>query len=607
VAAAYFYFLIFGEFAFLELARAIAPAPEQLRWLMLALGAGGVLGAVAGAKWFRPKSGCRQLAWGFRACALTAVGALGVRTPAWAAVMALAVGGSLGWLTVTLASSLRGAAGRARLGLCIGAGTGAAYGCCNVPWLFQAPPAVQAAVAAGVALAGSFAPRWMFAGEVAEAKPEPDYTGGAVAGWVVALLALVWMDSAAFYTVQHVPALRADLWGGTGILAINGGVHLLAAIGAGLMLDRGVRGTLVGGAAAVLVGASLMIEGILPALVPAAWCYTAGVSLYSTVLVYYPARRGRPALAALVFAVAGWGGSALGVGMAQDLERVPPVLALGAGGVVAAGLLGRAWTFRRGALATAVAIGTTCWSEAAETDPAVAKGREVYIAEGCIHCHSQYVRARVRAEVERWGPVTELRRALDAAPPLLGNRRLGPDLANVGNRRSPEWNRLHLIAPREVSPGSRMPAYAHLFAPGEERGEALLAYLASLGAETWSERRQVIAAWRPEPPALPEAETSSRLFQRLCARCHGVEGRGDGVLAGRLSVRPPDWSIAPWRHVPPGDDLDTALARIVKFGLPGLPMAGHEYLPDGEVVGLARHVRALHPAGRRAAMAAVAP
>lgn len=109
----------------------------------------------------------------------------------------------------------------------------------------------------------------------------------------------------------------------------------------------------------------------------------------------------------------------------------------------------------------------------------VALGRSVYIAEGCIHCHSQYVRP-VGRDQDLWGAPTAVHKALSQEPVLIGNRRQGPDLANVGLRRDAEWNRLHLIEPSALVPGSRMPSYRHLFESGDERGGALLVYLSSL-------------------------------------------------------------------------------------------------------------------------------
>ena len=64
---------------------------------------------------------------------------------------------------------------------------------------------------------------------------------------------------------------------------------------------------MIGPVAALMLGtAGLTLNGAVPAFLPAAWWYTAGVSLYSTVLVEYPARDGRPGVAAVVFTVAGW-------------------------------------------------------------------------------------------------------------------------------------------------------------------------------------------------------------------------------------------------------------------------------------------------------------
>lgn len=111
-----------------------------------------------------------------------------------------------------------------------------------------------------------------------------------------------------------------------------------------------------------------------------------------------------------------------------------------------------------------------------------ALGRQVYISEGCMHCHSQYIRPGTHDEA-LWGAAHDPEFSRRGAPALIGNRRQGPDLMNVGQRRTRDWQRLHLLAPRLVSPHSRMPSYAHLFAGDDPRGEALLDYLDSLGRE----------------------------------------------------------------------------------------------------------------------------
>lgn len=114
------------------------------------------------------------------------------------------------------------------------------------------------------------------------------------------------------------------------------------------------------------------------------------------------------------------------------------------------------------------------------TGPAL--GRRVFAGEGCIHCHSQYVRPH-SLDPELWGPAREPEFSRRQSPALIGNRRQGPDLMNVGLRRPRDWQQRHLVDPRSLVPTSRMPSYAHLFSPGDARGPALLDYLDSLGRE----------------------------------------------------------------------------------------------------------------------------
>jgi cytochrome c oxidase cbb3-type subunit 2 len=588
-AATYVYFLIFAQFALLVLAQQRGAGADSMRGLMGWMGAGGIAGAGAAALLSdRRRRRGLLLAW-FVLCALAAQGAtLAVSLGVWHTVFAL-VGVALGGLTVTLAAQLRAATGGGRLGLCIGVGTGVAYALCNLPVVFTAGAATQAWIAVAAAALGAGAATQL-SGKANDEPPE--LSRGQVARWVAALALLVWMDSAVFYVIQRTAELRAQTWEGTGVLLANAAVHLAAGLGAGLLLDAGWRRLPALAAIGLLAVASLMLAQVLPLAGPG-WLYVAGVSFYSVVLVYVPAASGRVTVGAWVFGVAGWLGSALGIGMAQDLRRVPVWFV----GVAVIGVL-LALSARRRAVAglalAAAAAGAGVSSEAA--DDSVVRGREVYIAEGCIHCHSQYVRPHVPLDVERWGPATELAKLLAERPPLPGNRRQGPDLANVGNRRSAEWNRLHLREPRVTSPGSRMPAYAHLFAAGgdDSDGEALVAYLASLGANTMLERAEQVAAWRPSADVVATEEPRVRtLFAKLCATCHGTAGRGDGPLARRLSIAPPDWPATGFRHVRADETaVEAALARLVKFGLPGSPMAGHEYLSDAEVVGLARLVRA---------------
>lgn len=85
-------------------------------------------------------------------------------------------------------------------------------------------------------------------------------------------------------------------------------------------------------------------------------------------------------------------------------------------------------------------------------------GRDIYIREGCVGCHSQMVRP-FRAETERYGHYSVAGEFIYDRPFLWGSKRTGPDLHRVGGRYSDDWHRVHLNNPRDVVPESIMPAY----------------------------------------------------------------------------------------------------------------------------------------------------
>ena len=89
------------------------------------------------------------------------------------------------------------------------------------------------------------------------------------------------------------------------------------------------------------------------------------------------------------------------------------------------------------------------------------EGRDIYIREGCVGCHSQMVRA-LRSETERYGHYSVAGESVWDHPFLWGSKRTGPDLARVGGRYSDDWRRAHLYNPRNVVPESIMPAYPWL-------------------------------------------------------------------------------------------------------------------------------------------------
>jgi cytochrome c oxidase cbb3-type subunit 2 len=305
---------------------------------MATMGGAGVIGSVLAARFFSEPGGRHLLATGFALSAAAAAWTLGATTAKDYAAGALLVGLGTGLTTVTLAALLRRSVGDGRLGLVIGAGTGLAYGFCNLPGIFDADATMQTRLALLAVAVGWAGGRGLSPGFPAEAPVAGEYTRRETASWVVVLGALVCLDSAVFYCIQHTPELSEIVWTGKGRLVMIAAMHLGAAVLTGWMLDRGRLFRMAGlGALALLVAAWLITRGHEP-LGWAGLLYVAGVSVYSTVLVYYPARSGRPGLAALIYAVAGWGGSAAGIGLVAEGRGVSAGLLLVAGSLVLLGL-----------------------------------------------------------------------------------------------------------------------------------------------------------------------------------------------------------------------------------------------------------------------------
>jgi cytochrome c oxidase cbb3-type subunit I/II len=100
-------------------------------------------------------------------------------------------------------------------------------------------------------------------------------------------------------------------------------------------------------------------------------------------------------------------------------------------------------------------------------------GRDIYIREGCVNCHSQMIRP-FRSEVQRYDPkggeYSKAGEFIYDHPFLWGSKRTGPDLHAYGGKYADSWHFRHMLTPGEVSTGSIMPAYPWLYEQQIDKG-----------------------------------------------------------------------------------------------------------------------------------------
>lgn len=89
-----------------------------------------------------------------------------------------------------------------------------------------------------------------------------------------------------------------------------------------------------------------------------------------------------------------------------------------------------------------------------------ARGRTIYLAEGCVYCHTQQIR-NLDSDRKRYGwrlvdaATSESWEYVNDTPHFLGTKRTGPDLARVGGKYSSEWHWAHFQDPRNL--GEKFP------------------------------------------------------------------------------------------------------------------------------------------------------
>ncbi len=598
VVAIYFYFLIYAQFAFLELLKSAQPAPLSVKFVMGGMGAGGILGSLL-TPWLLKKLAVDKLMKSAAAgCASIAIFSTAIHALPLFILLGSLMGMTLGILTVSLAAHIPRLFPDRFTALGVGIGTGLAYALCNLPLIFQAMPQLQSIYAALGMLLVATLPF-----NLSEDRDRPRLHPTPFALGILSLTLLVWLDSAAFYIIQQTPALKDDTWGST-LLGRNALVHLGIAILSGYLLSKHHFKLVCALALALLSTAALMLAhpelrhtaGIL---------YPAGVSFYSVALVLFPAwllggnSRIAAKRAAILFAIAGWFGSAMGVGMGENLNAVPLAFILTA---IALFLLPALLPLLRrrakeilGIAAITAAIHTIyhhTYTNNGAPHSQSQRGKQIYLREGCIHCHTRYIRPNSSDKI-KWGSHVSKTILTHHSPPLIGYRRQGPDLLHIASRRSPAWLKLHFINPKALNPYTPMPSYAHLFTHANPDGDALIAFLTNdpNRAKNLAARATTINNWHPNAPNhLANIKHGKQLFAQHCTACHGSSAHGDGKLAHFLLRPPADLASGPLPFTA-AEPLRTA--RIIKFGQLGTDMPGHESLKDTQILDLVAYLHSL--------------
>jgi cbb3-type cytochrome c oxidase subunit II len=207
-----------------------------------------------------------------------------------------------------------------------------------------------------------------------------------------------------------------------------------------------------------------------------------------------------------------------------------------------------------------------------------AAGRAIYIANGCVYCHSQSVRTI------DWDLGAErIAQAGDYVadyPILLGSQRTGPDLSQAGGEHPDDWHMAHFINPRYTRTLSLMPPFEFL---GQAKLDNLIRYVQSLGFKDADQRmarqlhwkaeavkayeagpdanvawlsNHIPQGWRDVPNPYPTSEAGlargHKIYQDFCLGCHGPVGDGMGPAQPWIYPPPLNFTILKNREISGG-------------------------------------------------------
>ncbi len=101
---------------------------------------------------------------------------------------------------------------------------------------------------------------------------------------------------------------------------------------------------------------------------------------------------------------------------------------------------------------------------------------------------------------------------------------------------------------------------------------------------------------RPGSKNSAELARGEKIFQRNCASCHGLDGKGAGMVASSLKKQPTDLTVIPLKNGRfPREELVMSISGELAIPLHGsreMPIWGG-VLKNGEVLSLVRYIESL--------------
>ncbi|NWJ45901.1 MAG: cbb3-type cytochrome c oxidase subunit II [Chloroflexi bacterium] len=227
-----------------------------------------------------------------------------------------------------------------------------------------------------------------------------------------------------------------------------------------------------------------------------------------------------------------------------------------------------------------------------------ARGRQIYISNGCVYCHTQYVRPQ-DWNAAGGGKASRVAQAGDYVflqTMLLGSERTGPDLSQEGGIHPDDWHKAHFKNPRYTSPQSIMPQFSFI---KDQELDDLIAYVQSLGgkaadarvSQMRAQQDEVLKGWYTSyethlaqikemvPPTWRDLKSAmtpttrsllhgKQIFLSNCVGCHGQNGNGRGPASSSMKPDPADFTRVELQV----SASDGQFYQYLLFGLPGTSM-----------------------------------